>query len=174
MAKSVNEQSILKAVVGLVRGVSNEELEALIVKGGTPRDDAGMVLDEARKRIQLAADYNRDEHLGLAIKRLTRIIELSLPGDPDDPKLEDLVETDLSVAIRSEIELNKLLKLHEVQSGNAGGDEDTPATDRADELGLVRKHLAPMFDVADDYPVSELARMAAERIRVDGGEDPAG
>jgi hypothetical protein len=63
-----------------------------------PKDDADMVLAESKKRLQIAADYHRDQQLGLAISRLNRLIELNL--------LED--EGDHGVALRAQVELNQL------------------------------------------------------------------
>lgn len=156
------DAAVISAVVTLVGGGTEREAIATILQAGVTQDDAGLVLIEARKRIQLAADYHRDEQLGLAIMRLNRLIELNLEADLGDH----------GVTLRAQIELNKLLRLHEVNTGAAGGEPDE-ATDRADELGRARAHLAPLFaGTPDDYPLSELARMAAEKVRTaHGGGD---
>lgn len=165
-----DESIITRAIMGLIQGRSEADLLVGIVSAGTPRDDAGLVLQEARKRVQLAADWNRDEQLGLAIRRLNLILKLALP-DPDDPFKAE--EVDLAIAIRAQVELNKLLRLHEVPRGDAG-DPDEGGSDRADEISRARAHLADLFDVPDDYPLSEIARMAAEKLRACDGNDPAG
>lgn len=155
------DDAIDAAVVVLVRGGDDRQAMATITRHGVPADDAGLVLVEAKKRLQIAADYHRDEQLGLAIKRLNRLIELNLEQDLGDH----------GVVLRAQIELNKLLRLHEVNTGATG--EADEATDRVDELHRARAHLAPLFEVPEDYPLSELARMAAEKLRTgDGGDDP--
>ena len=172
------EPAILEAVVLLVRGANDDAIAAKLQRGGTPRDDAGIVIAEAKKRIQLTAHYNRDEQLGLAIRRLGRLVELNLdrPADDDgeESPLERILQQDHGVALRAQVELNKLLRLHEVYSGDSGEPEDGEGSERIDELASVREHLGPLFpDVPDDYPISELARMAANEVArtADGGPD---
>lgn len=157
------DAAIIAAVLVLVQGGDDAAALARIIREGMPRDDAGLVLAEARKRLQVAADYHRGEELGKAIKRLNKLIRLNLRKE----------EGDHSVALRAQIELDKLLRLHEVNAGATGGAEEESQADRLDELSRVRDHLAPLFGaMPDDYPVSELARMAAEKVRTaDGGDD---
>lgn len=164
-SKNNKEAAISSSILGLVRGLSDEQLIAQVMRHKIPRDDAGMIIADAKKRIQLTADFNRNEQLGLAIKRLNRILELSMPSGEQGDELHDEIKSDLPVAIRAQVELNKLLKLHEVPAGNSG-DPDEPGSDRGDELERVRAHLSGVLDeVPDDYPVSELARIAADRVR---------
>jgi len=161
--KSATPEAIDMAVLALVRGATDSAIAAELVSAGTPRDDAGLVLTEARKRVQLTADYNRDEQLGLAICRLTKIVEANI-----DNKISEAQ----SVALRAQNELNKLLRLHEVRNGVTGEPQEDDSAERITDLSKVREHLAPLFNVPEDYPAPELARMAAERIRMaDGGED---
>lgn len=155
-----HDQAVEAAVLVLIRGQDDGAALAAIIRHGVAQDDAGLVLVEAKKRLQLAADYHRDEQLGLAIRRLNRLIELNLRED----------EGDHGVALRAQVELNKLLRLHEVTTGATGDPEE--ATDRVDELSRARAHLMPLFGgVPDDYPLSELARMAAEKLRTGDGGD---
>lgn len=171
-APKPRDQVIEAAVLALVRGEDADRIIARIVKLGVTLDDAGLVLVDARRKIQLTAEFHRDEELGKSIRRLNRLIELNL-GEEDTASA---LLGDHGVALRAQIELNKLLRLHEVNAGAGGGGSGEPdeATDRADELGRARGHLAPLFaDVPDDYPLSELARMAAEKLRTgDGGGNP--
>lgn len=169
-APKPSDQAILAAAMALVRGEDQDAVMARIVRMGVTLDDAGLVLVEARKRIQLAADFHRDEQLGLAIRRLNMLIERNMG---EEGSASDFLGNH-AVALRAQIELNKLLRLHEVGTG-ATGDPDE-ATDRVDELSRARGHLAPLFaGVPHDYPLSELARMAAEKVRTAYvGEDEAG
>ena len=163
-ASNDKEKAISSSVLGLVRGLTTESLIELIVTFGITRDDAGLVLEEAKKRVQLAADFNRDEQYGLAINRYNRLIELNLPEEDDEST------GDLSIALRAQIELSKLLRLHEMPKGSTG-DPDAPGTDKGDELERVRAHLGGILDeFPDDYPVSELARIAADRLRAADAE----
>jgi hypothetical protein len=170
---SGNQEAIELAVVLLVRGMAESGIAARLVREGTPRDDAGIVITEARKRIQITASYNRQEQLGLSIRRLSRLVELNLDRDAEHANaLEDLLKQDHAVALRAQVELNKLLRLHEVSNGITGEADETDESERADALAAVDHHLRPLFNVPDDYPVTELARMAAERVRMaDGGPD---
>jgi hypothetical protein len=170
---TANQDAIDSAVLLLVRGAADSAIVARLVRGGIVADDAGLVIVEARKLIQLSAHYNRDEQLGLAIRRLNRLVELNLEGDSGQADDDDPGRQDHAVALRAQVELNKLLRLHEVNTGGTGEPEESDGADRVDLITTVRDHLAPLFpSVPDDYPVSELARMAAERVRMaDGGPD---
>jgi len=163
MAKTPKEPAIMAAVMALIRGLSDEETTKKILSCKIALDDVGIVLAEARKRIQLTAEYNRDEQLGLAIKRLNRIIELSLPEENDSSWGDG---ADPQTAIRAQIELNKLLKLHEVQAGSTGDPDDDLGENKSEQLTRVRDHLQPLFsELDDDYPIDELARIAADQLR---------
>jgi len=154
------DAAISAGVLALVQGRTAEDALAEIMRAGVPADDAGIVLKECRKRIQIAAEYNREEQLGLAISRLTLVVEKTIV-DPET----------LNLALQAQKELNKLLRLHEVPAGGASVEDDDGA-DRSDELARVREHLAGVIDAPADYPPSELARMAAEKIRAaHGGAD---
>lgn len=172
--KSTGDQDAIDAaVVLLVRGAADSAIVARLVLQGVPRDDAGLVIVEARKRIQLTAAYNRDEQLGLAIRRLNRLVELNLDRDAEHTNaLEDLLKQDHAVALRAQTELNKLLRLHEVNEGASGEPEEGDSSERADALSAITDHLAPLaqlLGVPEDYPINELARMAADRVRMAHG-----
>lgn len=167
--KGMNPAWVQEAVLCLVGGLAEEAVLAKVVKAGAPPDDAGLVLKEARALVQITADYNRDEQLGLAIRRLNRLIELNVETH------DDFSKPDHAVALRAQVELNKLLRLHEVNAGATGEAEEGDGAGRADEVSKTRAHLSPLFeDLPADYPLSELARMAAEKLRMgDGGDDQA-
>lgn len=161
--KRVDGKGVKVAVLALVRGLAEEAVVAQLVQAGTPKDDAGLVVKEARNRIQLTADYNRDEELGKSIRRLERLIEANIDSEFASSK---------TIALQAQRELNKLLRLHEASAGATGEAEEGDGAGRADELSRTRAHLAGVLDAPDDYPLSELARMAAEKLRTaDGGDD---
>lgn len=164
--KGMNQAWVQEAVLCLVGGLAEEAVLARVVKAGAPRDDAGMVLKEARAVIQITADYNRDEQLGLAIRRLNRMVAMNIKDEEPAGR---------SIALRAQVELNKLLRLHEVNAGATGEAEEGDGAGRADEVSKTRAHLSPLFeDLPADYPLSELARMAAEKLRTgNGGDDQA-
>jgi len=154
-----NDAGIAAGVLAIVGGGDDQRAIGDIIRSGTPQDDASLVLAEAKRRIQITADYHRDEQLGLAIRRLNRLIERNL---------ED-IDGDDAIVLRSQVELNKLLRLHDVRSGADGPAE---GESRTDDLAEVRGHLAPLFPALPaDYPVNELARMAAETVRTAHGRE---
>lgn len=156
---SDKQAAISSCILGLVRGLCDDDLIELVARQGIPRDDAGLIVIDAKKRVQLAADFNRNEQLGLAIRRLNRILEISLPDG------DNQITADAQTALRAQAELNKLLRLHEIPTGNSS-EPSEPGTDRGDELELVRAHLGGVLeDLPNDYPASELARVAADRLR---------
>ena len=61
---------------------------------------AGMTVNQARKRITVAADYTRDEQLGKAVIRL------------DDLYAKSIAAQDTRTALQAQRELNRLLSLY--------------------------------------------------------------
>ena len=90
-----------KVVLLMVTGLSPEDLKtACIAKLSIPTEEVDAVINEARRRITVAADYNRDEQLGTAISRLNDIYSRSIRGK------------DIKTALTAQRELNKLMDLY--------------------------------------------------------------
>ncbi|HEX4124524.1 MAG TPA: hypothetical protein VHY37_07335 [Tepidisphaeraceae bacterium] len=104
------------------------------------------LITQARKRITLAADYQRDEQLGLAIARLNDLYaKLAEAGKPEG-------------CLKVQKELNRLMDLYRTvtaEAGNSTGNED---------LAAVREYLEPLALAAPNTAVPELARLAAARL----------
>lgn len=114
--------------------------------------DVDKLIAEARARLTLAATYNRDEELGLAIQRC------------DDVYRRAHKAGDLKTALAAQKEKAKLQHLYNARpDAPAGGAPGETDADR--ELAAVAGHLFPLGLAAPDYPVSGHARIAAERIR---------
>jgi len=103
--------------------------------------DVTAAIAEARRRITLAADYRRDEQLGLAIRRLNHCYATAQRVG------------DVRAAITAQRALNELLTL----------DAAPPAVDAGDALAdHIRDHLAPHTPETDDP--YEMVRLAALRL----------
>lgn len=104
-------------------------------------------VEEAQKRIALAATFDRQEELGTAYTRLNMLFQRSTS------------QQDYKSALSAQRELNKLLRLY-----HPGEDEDGANPDRAGQSGdldAVRQHLEPLELGPPDTPIEELARLAA-------------
>jgi hypothetical protein len=121
------------------------------------RADAKAAIIDARRRITIAADYNRTEEIGTAYIRLHDLYKRSLNVQ------------DVKTALAAQKELNKLLDLYtalragELEEATEGemGERGIAAA----ELAAVREHLLPLELAPEDYPIAEHARIAADLIR---------
>jgi len=114
----------------------------------TPKQ-AAEALRRARRALTLAADYHRDEQLGLAIDRLNECYARAR------------AIADTKTALQAQRELNRLLRLYDQP------EDSTQPSDPADaDSRLARSHLAALglAPEADSLPLSELARLAAAEI----------
>ena len=133
----------------LVNGMAAEAVEEHCTRTGQSPDAARALVQEARQRLTVAADYVRDEHLGRAILRLEDIYAKSITAQ------------DLRIALQSQREINRLLGLY------SDADRNQPAGDdaAAEALARVAAYLLPLGLVAREYPVEEHARLAADFVR---------
>jgi hypothetical protein len=151
-------EAVDKVVLLLVSGVSAEAAEvACLEKLKLTRADAKAAIIDARRRITIAADYNRTEEIGTAYIRLHDLYKRSLNVQ------------DVKTALAAQKELNKLLDLYtalradELEEATEGemGERGIAAA----ELAAVREHLLPLELAPEDYPIAEHARIAADLIR---------
>lgn len=149
-------EAIELAVLALVRGGTHEQAAAVVRGKGIDGVDeriADAVVSDAVDRIALAADFKRRNELGLAIQQLRDVYANAMKIGKPLP------------AIMARKELNKLLALYDVDpmeiAGAAAHESST-----AQALRLIEDHLRPLRLAEDDYPIYEIARIAANMIRV--------
>ncbi len=123
-----------------------EELAAGL--GKTPASVQPLI-DEARRRLALAAGFDKVEELGRAVKRLNSLYQHSITGK------------NWQTALASQKELNRLLSL----GSNSGPSASTPdGDDPPGNHDEVAAYLRPAIDPGGSLPVEELARLAANEI----------
>lgn len=108
-------------------------------------DQADAAIDEAGRRIRLAAACDFDRELGTAKTRLAQLYGQAAKV------------MDFKTALAVQKETNKLLGLHArspAAADPAGGDD----TDALELLAAVRDQLAPLVDADADEPLEEIAR----------------
>lgn len=153
-------EALDKILLLILSGLPKESvLTAAQAKLGMTPQAAEAAYDEARRRITLAADFNRVAEIGLAVARLNDLYGRSFRA------------ADFKVALATQRELNKLLDLYAREAaatgtkaaGGEAGNNDAEAL-RA-ELDAIRAHLLPLELAAETYPLREHARLAAEIVR---------
>jgi len=148
-----NHTAIEPAVLLIVSGCRRSDLVAgLVDKLGVDPRDVEAVLLEARRRITLAADYDRDEEIGTAKKCLEDLYNRSITAN------------DLKTALASRRESNKLMDLYQSATPGPGNDHQEDAQTVRDELDQVRRHLEPLGLAPAGTAVAELARLAVARL----------
>ena len=134
----------------LIAGAAVADIrQAAIGKMGALPDDADKAIAEARRKIVVAADYNRDEQIAIAFARLNALYGASASIDP-------------KTALAAQREINKLLSLYTGPATPATGGDSSEA---AKALELVRAHLEPLELAPAAYPIAEHARLAAAIVR---------
>jgi len=147
-----NHAAIEPAVLLIVSGCRRSDLVAgLVEKLEVDPQDVEAVLAEARRRITLAADYDRDEEIGTAKKCLEDLYNRSITAN------------DLKTALASRRELNKLMDLYQQATPDRSDGQEDAQTVRG-ELDQVRQHLEPLGLAPAGTAVAELARLAVARL----------
>jgi hypothetical protein len=143
----------------MVSGLSHADLtNACVCKLDVLPERVAAVIAKARRKLTLAADYNRDEQLGTAVTRLNDIYARAIRAQ------------DSKTALQAQREINRLLDLYasaEREVGDGAGD-----TALRRQLDLIAGYLLPLKLAGEHYPVEEHARIAADVIRA-GGMMPA-
>ena len=151
--------AIDKVLLLMVSGLSPAELTAACIgKLEVAPEETAAVIAQARRKLTLAADYNRDEQIGTAVTRLNDIYARAIRAQ------------DIKTGLVAQKELNKLLDLYRMTQEHAGdiadGDDGTP---QQIELDAIRGHLLPLNLAEASYPLREHARIAAEIVRDHAG-----
>lgn len=122
-------------------------------KAGIAAKEAKAIIAKARRRITLAADYKKDEQVGIAITRLNELFTNSLTAK------------DMRTALQAQRELNKIMSLYD------NYEEEEKHMDDGEshrQLELIATYLLPLKLLSGKYPIEEHARVAAEKIRNHG------
>lgn len=105
---------------------------------------------EARSRLARASTFDRAAEIGAGISRLKAVYSMAY------------VSGELTAAISAQTQISKLLALYPKESkGDAPSD---PA--QLDLIEQIEQHLRPLGLASDEYPIVEIARIAAEKIRM--------
>ena len=136
--------------VAVIQGAADSQLRA-VIPGTFSAAKKTQMVEEVRFRIRAAAHWDRSIEIGESITKLKRLQEAAF-------KVGKLAEY-----VAAQRELSKLMDLY-TQPVGGRGDESPDDEQRIDELEKVEQHLRPLGLAGDDYPVSGLARIAAERI----------
>ena len=155
---TATDSIIDRVLLWMVSGLAGADLEtACVAKLDVDPAHVKAVIAEARKRLTLAAEYNRDELLGTALTRLndlySRCIRAGVDGNGPN----------LAKALDVQRELNRLTGLYRPASLGSYA-EAGQFSEAAEELEAVGEHLLPLALTSESYPLREHARLAAQRI----------
>lgn len=135
-----------KIVLLVVSGLPRSAIQEATAKLGLAEPDIPAAIAEARIRIAVAAQWDRNEQLGAAMIRLNDLYRRALAIQ------------DTKTALASQKELNKLLELYRTPTDLGRSNE------LADQIAAARRHLAPLRLGNDSTPLAELCRLAVLRI----------
>lgn len=153
-----------KVTIMLVAGMSVGQAEdAAVVKLGATKKAAAAAVGVVSKRIALAGHVDLRRELGMAISRYQDLYKRAISAG------------ELKIAATAQGKLDRLLALHDVPTmGPAEGDE-VGESESERELAAIRDHVVPLGLVDDeDYPLVELVRLMADRVRRSMVEDGGG
>lgn len=144
----MDNDTIDRCVVLLTGGRRPGQVVEYLERQGVESESAGEAVQAARDRIVKSAEFDRDEKLGTAIRRLEDLYSKSIVGP----------NKDVRTALQAQKELNRLLSL-----GGPGGDGGDGG-DAVGRLDLIASYLLPLELTDARYPIEEHARVAAEEI----------
>ena len=151
----MNDSTIERVLLWMGSGLAGADLEtACVAKLDVDPTQVKAVVAEARKRLTLAAEYNRDELLGTALTRLNDLYSRCIRAGADGNG------PNLAKALDVQREINRLTGLYR-QPSLAGLDS---SGESAEELTAVGEYLLPLALTSQAYPLREHARLAAQRI----------
>jgi hypothetical protein len=153
---AMNDSTIDRVLLWMVSGLAGADLEtACVAKLEVEPTQVKAVIAEARKRLTLAAEYNRDELLGTALTRLNDLYSRCIRAGADGSG------PNLAKALDVQREINRLTGLYRQPSLGA---LDAGGGEAGEELKAVGEYLLPLRLTSEAYPLPEHARLAAQRI----------
>jgi hypothetical protein len=153
---ATNDSTIDRVLLWMVSGLAGADLEtACVAKLEVDPTQVKAVIAEARKRLTLAADYNRDELLGTALTRLNDLYSRCIRAGGEG------IGPNLAKALDVQREINRLTGLYRPPSLAA---MDPGSSEAGEELEAVGEYLLPLALTSESYPLCEHARLAAQRI----------
>lgn len=144
----------------MVSGLSGEELAAGAAKLGIPPADVPDAIAEARKRITIAADYDRDLEVGTAIIRLNDLYNRSIR------------DGDNRTALQAVKGLAKLLDLEGCAQRTEEAIAEAAAAPYVEQLNAIEEYIRPLYLVRPRRSLVDDVRVAAELIKKE--QDRAG
>lgn len=152
----MTDSTIERVLLWMVSGLAGADLEnACIAKLSVDPSQVKAVIAEARKRLTLAAEYNRDELLGTALTRLNDLYSRCIRAGTDGNG------PNLAKALDVQREINRLTGLYR-QPSLVG--LDAGSSEATEELAAVGEYLLPLALTSESYPMREHARLAVQRI----------
>jgi hypothetical protein len=150
------DSTIDRVLLWMVSGLSGADLEtACVAKLDVDPTGVKAVIAEARKRLTLAAEYNRDEMLGTALTRLNDIYGRCIRAGGAEGSGPNLAK-----ALDVQREINRLAGLYRQPSMAT----ESGSSEASEELEAVGEYLFPLALAGENYPLREHARLAAQRI----------
>ena len=151
----MNESVTDRVIIWMVSGLSGADLEsACIAKLNVPPENVKAVIADARKRLTLAAEYNRDEMLGTALTRLNDLYGRCIRQTDGWVKALDVQR-----------EINRLAGLYRGTGPLAPDSSGTADAEATAELSAIGDYLLPLALADETYPLREHARLAVCRIQ---------
>ena len=152
------DSTIDRVLLWMISGLAGADLEnACIAKLDIDPAQVRGVISEARKRLTLAAEYNRDEMLGTALTRLNDLYGRCMRTTTTEGRPDPNVAKALDV----QKEISRLAGLY--RSVSFGGGE-SGASEASEELTAIGEYLLPLALAGETYPLREHARLAVQRI----------
>lgn len=148
-----NHPALGNLMLLMINGISGQDLtEAARKRLAIPESQIPKIIEAAKAAIKAAARFDKDAEFGIAYARNNDIYNRAVRTG------------DYKTALGAQKELSRLLSLHRPASAepDAGAPTETP---EAAELAAIAAHLRPLSLGPNDYPLPEIARLAAERIR---------
>ena len=144
------------AVLLLTKGMGHPAVATYLTTNmSVPAAQAEAVVKEARRRLTVAAEFDRDEEIGKAVLRLEDLFRTSL------------LAKDTRTALQAQRELSRLLRLYD-RDDPGETPEEGEHSEAEQRLHVVEGYLLPLKLTNEEYPVEEHARVAADIIRRQG------